>query len=99
MAKVTKKSTPKTPTTVKKSTRISKPVTKTTKAATKATPKKAPVVKKVNAKSNKAAPKKTERSTTTKENKCLEVCLLLDETASMMSWIDRSKETIKGIIE
>ena len=107
MAKAAKKTTTKKATTVKKSTRISKSEPKTTKATKttpKATPKKAPakapVVKKVNAKSNKAAPMKTERSTTTKqESKCLEVCLLLDETASMMSWIEGSKETIKGIIE
>lgn len=105
MTRATKKSTPK-PSTVRKSTRISKSAgTKKAKAVTK-TPakssKKDKVVKKVNATSNKPEPKKTERSKTSKETsqaKTLEVCLLLDETASMMSWIERSKDTLKGIIQ
>ena len=29
----------------------------------------------------------------------LEVCLLLDTTSSMSSWIERSKQTLKGIVE
>ena len=87
---------------IRKSTRISKTADTKKVTVTKAM-KKAPVVKKVNAKSNKPEPKKKERSTTASEKttqaKTLEVCLLLDETGSMSSWIQRSKETLKGIIE
>lgn len=100
MTKTIKKATRASPS-IRKSARITKTTDVKKVTVTKAT-KKAPVVKKVNAKSNKPVPKKTERSTTAKENtsaKTLEVCLLLDETGSMASWIQRSKETLKGIIE
>ncbi len=101
MTKTIKKATTAAPS-IRKSARFAKTSDVKKVTVTKAT-KKAPVVKKVNAKSNKPVPKKTERSTTAKENtssaKTLEVCLLLDETGSMASWIQRSKETLKGIIE
>jgi hypothetical protein len=100
MTKTIKKATTASPS-IRKSARFAKTSDVKKVTVTKAT-KKAPVVKKVNAKSNKPVPKKTERSTTAKENtsaKTLEVCLLLDETGSMASWIQRSKETLKGIIE
>jgi len=92
MAKATKKTT--TSATKAKKT-ISKPekvaLTKAAKAS-KAT-KAAPAAKEVKepAKGRKAPVKASEQ-------KSLDVCLLLDETASMMSWIERSKETLKGII-
>ncbi len=70
-------------------------VTKT--VAAKKTAKKDPVAPKVTAtvtKETKGAPKATKGS-----SNILELCLLLDCTGSMGSWIQRSKDTLKEIIK
>ena len=72
---------------------------KATKAApAKAAPAKAAPAKKTAAKKQPVAPKKA-TTTTLKATKILDLCLVLDCTASMGSWIERSKDTLKTIIE
>lgn len=83
------------------------PAPKKTIAKKTAAPKKAPAVKKVApaqkaapakvAKKEPVAPKKTAKSRT--QEKSLDLCLILDCTASMGSWIERSKDTLKQIID
>lgn len=68
-------------------------VTKVTKA-TKAT--KLGLIK---VKPTKAAVKPKQAKESKSEAKSLEVCLLLDTTSSMSSWIERSKNTLKEIIQ
>jgi hypothetical protein len=103
-----KKTSSSTPTTTTKPAR--KTIAKESKkaddaAATKATAEKATVPKKAT-KKEAAAPKvaatgkdkKNEGLDTTGNSKILELCLLLDCTGSMGSWIERSKTTLKEII-
>lgn len=45
------------------------------------------------------AKKEISKKTSSKESKLLEIGLLLDCTSSMWSWIDRSKKTLKEIVE
>jgi hypothetical protein len=106
---MTKKTSASTPTTTDKPTRkaIAKK-TKTTEDTTelKAKTAKAPVAKKAT-KKEAVAPKVTtkvnketkEEIDTTGNSKILELCLLLDCTGSMGSWIERSKTTLKEIIQ
>jgi hypothetical protein len=98
MTKTTKRTSTKT-STVRTSARISKRLNGTGKTSKVAATKKTIVGKKVNAKSNRPEPKKTSRAPTSVQAKSLEVCLLLDCTASMSSWIQRSKDTLAGIIQ
>ncbi len=107
MAKATKVTTTRTTRSgatkkdTKSDSKVIKKVTKTAKATkvatTKATTKtpKAPVPPKVKA-TKKTQAKETKAAT---NDKLLEVCLLLDCTGSMSSWIQRSKDTLKGIIK
>lgn len=85
-------------TATKKATRTSTRVTKTiAKAATtKKTPK--------TATKTPVAPKKVESAKTKKANlndndQTLDLCLLMDCTSSMYSWIARSKDTLNEIID
>jgi hypothetical protein len=89
-------------TATKKVTKTSKPASKTiTKTATtKKTPK--------TATKTPVAPKKVESAKTKKANEktaapdkdqTLDLCLLMDCTSSMYSWIARSKDTLKEIID
>ena len=89
-------------TTKKEVTKTAKPVSKT---ITKASP-----AKKISKTATKApvAPKKVESAKTKKENEktaaadkdqTLDLCLLMDCTSSMSSWIARSKDTLKEIID
>ena len=56
--------------------------------------------KKTIAKQPKTSPKdKLKAIKANSEQDVLEVCLMLDCTASMCSWIQRSKDTLKGIIK
>ena len=52
---------------------------------------------KVTAKKQKLTDKKVAH--TSKKSDVLEVCLMLDCTGSMMSWIQRSKDQLAGIIQ
>ncbi len=89
-----------------KPTKTTKATPKVTKTITKAATKKA-AAKPVPAAPEKAkaivakakADKKSKKDTNTSDDKkSLEMCLLCDCTGSMASWIQRSKETLSGII-
>jgi hypothetical protein len=108
MTKTTRTSSGKTPakptkTTIRKSSKsaektLAKKLTVTKAVATK----KATQVKKetVPAKVTAGVTKQTKAANKTKGNSnILELCLLLDCTGSMGSWIQRSKDTLKQIIE
>jgi hypothetical protein len=95
----TKEATTKAAKTTKAITKTAKTAkaTKTTTAeAAKATS--APVAPKVKA-AKKGKDTKVDVTATNSTDKLLEVCLILDCTASMSSWIERSKNTLKGIIK
>lgn len=101
--KITKaKKTAATPKAVVTATPTAKPTPKATKATKAATPKataKAAAKPKAPSKATKAPVKPKKASETAAGPTSLDVCLLLDTTASMMSWIERSKNTLKGIIQ
>ena len=89
-----------TPKPAAKTPKVVKAIEKPTK---KAAPKKAEATKKTVAPKKTAAAKKTKDATTVdtktgESKKVLEVCLLLDCTGSMGSWIDRSKDTLAQIL-
>ena len=88
MTKKTSDSTPKT--TKQPDPAIKKATPKVKKSTTKA--------EKDNAKKSKVAAKVAEKSETSAGKK-LDLCLLLDCTASMRPWIQRSKDTLKTIID
>ena len=86
----------------KKATKKSKPVSKTIAKATPAKKTSKTVTK------TPVAPKKVESAKTKKANEktaaadkdqTLDLCLLMDCTGSMSSWITRSKDTLKEIID
>ena len=86
----------------KKATKKSKPVSKTIAKATPAkktskTVTKTPVApKKVESVKTKKA---NERTAAADKDQTLDLCLLMDCTSSMSSWIVRSKDTLKEIID
>jgi hypothetical protein len=71
---------------------FTRPITKKTKSSLQL--KKASKLKKGETKATKPYPISSRKKTSTS----LEVCLLMDCTGSMGSWIERSKNTLKGII-
>ncbi len=103
MARATKVTKVDTPAKTSKTTKATPPkVTKTiTKAPKKVAAKAEPVLEKAKAIVAKAkAEKKTKKITPTSDGKkSLEMCLLCDCTGSMSSWIQRSKDTLAGIIK
>lgn len=81
--------------------------TRSAKVATKATAKTVKAITKAKRTESEAkkktvsqnkAPAKAKK-TAISSNKVLDLCLLLDCTSSMWSWIERSKDTLKEIIE
>jgi len=108
MTKTTRASSRKIPekptkTLIRKSARVAEKTAATTKETVKKTAdvkdkksKKEVVAAKVTAKVTKQA---KAANKTTGNSKILELCLLLDCTGSMGSWIQRSKDTLKQIIQ
>ena len=80
-----------------KTTKATKAAPKTEKTITKLK-KSTSVDKKPTTKKQPEAPKKA-ATKTPQSSKVLDLCLVLDCTASMGSWIERSKDTLKTIIE
>ena len=106
---MTKKTSASTPSTTAKPARkviAKKPKTADDTTDLKATTAKTPAIKKATKKET-VAPKVTAKVNketkgkvdTTGNSKILELCLLLDCTGSMGSWIERSKTTLKEIIQ
>ena len=66
----------------------------TPKAPTTKTPKTLPIAKGT----KPAVTKPTKAAETTEQKQILDLCLLMDCTSSMQVWIERSKDTLKEII-
>lgn len=102
MARATKVTKIDTPTKTSKTTKATPKVAKAiAKAPKKVAAKAEPVPEKAKAIVAKAkAEKKTKKIAPTSDGKkTLEMCLLCDCTGSMASWIERSKDTLAGIIK
>ena len=113
MTKVTKPKAPKAAPKPKKATAVAKAPRAPRKTAAKKapegkvealSPKLSRAASKNEAKKEAVSPKlsraasRNDKNKTTGNSKILELCLLLDCTASMSSWIERSKNTLKEII-
>ena len=82
----------------KSSAKADKPLSKKASAAAD---KGGALPKKLSARASAALPKRASVGSTNskKGGKTLDLCLILDCTASMGAWIQRSKETLKDIID
>ena len=89
MAKKSSTTKPSADAATKTKKSIAKPAPKVAKSAPKAKPEKKAVAPKVATKSTGDSDSK----------KALDLCLLMDCTGSMSSWIDRSKTQLKAIID
>ena len=92
MAKKTPTTKPTTDVTTKAKKSIAKPAPKVAKSAPKAKPEKKTATP--------IAPKLSRKSSVNNDSKkALDLCLLMDCTGSMSSWIERSKSQLKAIID
>lgn len=81
-----------------KETRSRKVISKKDAAPPKAVAKKTAAKEKPKAVDRAGPKKKAVKPVVAADEKSLDMCLLLDCTSSMASWIERSKETLKNII-
>ena len=105
MAKKAAATKPKADVTPKAKKSIAKPTPKVAKRSAKAKPDEktaAPPSPKLSRKSSvtPVAPKLSRKSSVNNDSKkALDLCLLMDCTGSMSSWIERSKSQLKAIID